>query len=118
MAYLHNAGHNYGGNLSTGIQQRTAKAADPAFVDGGQFKVESASGPNVRQSTHWEIQKKTWMLCSLTGLPDATAQTLMMKRSIVELDSKGSKHGGRHVKIGWHASKRTVNRSAMTSRSC
>ena len=39
MAYLHNAGYNYGGNLSTGIQQRTAKAAGPAFVDGGQFKV-------------------------------------------------------------------------------
>ena len=53
-----NAGHNYGGNLSTGIQQRTAKAAGPAFVDGGQFKVGSASGPNVRQSTHWEIQRR------------------------------------------------------------
>ena len=38
MAYLHNAGYNYGGNLSTGIQQRTAKAAGPAFVDGGQLK--------------------------------------------------------------------------------
>ena len=38
--YLHNAGYNScGGNLSTGIQQRTAKAAGPAFVDGGQFKV-------------------------------------------------------------------------------
>ena len=62
--------------------------------------------------------KKTWMLCSLTGLPDATAQTLMMRRSIVGLDSKRSKHGGRHVKIGWHAIKLTVNRLSMTSRSC
>ena len=33
-------------------------------------------------------------------------------------DSERSKHGGRHVKIGWHATKRTVNRSSMTSRSC
>ena len=58
MAYLHNAGYNYGGNLSTGIQQRTAKAAGPALVDGGQLKVGGASGPNVRQSTHWEIQRR------------------------------------------------------------
>ena len=47
-----------------------------------------------------------------------TAQTLMMKRSIVGLDSERFKHGGKHVKIGWHATKRTVNRSSMTSRSC
>ena len=49
---------------------------------------------------------------------DATAQILMMKRSVVGLDSKRSEHGERHVKIGWHATKRTVNRSSMTSRSC
>ena len=38
MAYLYNAGYSYGGNLNRGIQQRTAKAAGPAFVDGGEFK--------------------------------------------------------------------------------
>ena len=26
--------------------------------------------------------------------------------------------GGKHVKSGWHATKRPVNRSSMTSRSC
>ena len=62
--------------------------------------------------------KEGWRLCSLTGLPDATAQTLMMKRSIVGLDSERFKHGGKHVKIGWDATKRTGNRSSMTSRSC
>ena len=35
--------YSYGGNLSTGIQQGTAKAAGPAFVDGGQSKVGGAS---------------------------------------------------------------------------
>ena len=58
MASLHNAGYSYGRNLSTGIQQRTAKTAGPAFVDGGQFKVGGASGPDVRQSTHREIQRR------------------------------------------------------------
>ena len=43
MAYLHNAEYSHRGNLSTGIQQRTAKAAGPAFVDGGQSKVGGAS---------------------------------------------------------------------------
>ena len=71
-------------------------------MDGGQFKVGGASGPYVRQSTHWEIQRRLGCsaLCFLTELSDATAQTLMMKRSIVELDSKRSKHGRKHVKIG------------------
>ena len=58
VAYLHNAEYSHRGNLSTGIQQRTAKAAGPAFVDGGQSKVGGASWPNVRQSTHWEIQRR------------------------------------------------------------
>ena len=58
VAYLHNAEYSHGGNLSTGIQQRTAKAAGPAFVDGGQSKVGGASWPNVRQSTHWEIPRR------------------------------------------------------------
>ena len=43
VAYLRNAEYSHGGNLSTGIQQRTAKAAGPAFVDGGQSKVGGAS---------------------------------------------------------------------------
>ena len=34
------------------------------------------------------------------------------------LDSERFKHGGKHVKSGWHATKRTANRSSMTSRSC
>ena len=58
MAYLHNTGYNYGGTLSTDIQQRKAKAAGPSLVDGGQPKVEGVSGPNVRQCTHWEIQRR------------------------------------------------------------
>ena len=51
-------GYNYGGTLSTDIQQRKAKAAGPSLVDGGQPKVEGVSGPNVRQCTHWEIQRR------------------------------------------------------------
>ena len=31
-----------------------------------------------------------------------------LRRSIVGLDSKRSKNGGRHVKIGWHTIKHTV----------
>ena len=58
------------------------------------------------------------MLCSLTGPPDATAQTHMKRKSIVVLESKKSKHGGRNVKIGWHTLKNKVNRLSMTSRSC
>ena len=54
----------------------------------------------------------------LTGPPDTTAQTLMMGRSIVGLESKRFKNGGRHVKIGWHTIKLTVNRLSMTPRSC
>ena len=50
------------------------------------------------------------MLCSLTRPPDTTAQTLMKRKSIVGLESKRSKHGGRDVKIGWHTIKITVNR--------
>ena len=45
-------------------------------------------------------------------------EVVMMKRSIVGLDSERFKHGGKHAKIGWHATKRTGNRSSMTSRSC
>ena len=58
MAHLHNTGYNCGGTLCLGIQQRTAKAAGPSLVDGGQLKVGGVSGPNVRQSTHWEIQRR------------------------------------------------------------
>ena len=62
--------------------------------------------------------KQNSMLCSLTGLPDATAQTRMKKNLIVVLDSKKSKHGGRNVKIGWHTLKNEVNRLSLTSRCC
>ena len=49
--------------------------------------------------------KKNSILCSLTRPPDATAQTHMKRKSIVGLESKKSKHGGRDVKIGWHTIK-------------
>ena len=52
--------------------------------------------------------KKNSMLCSLTGPPDATAQTHMKRKSIVVLESKKSKLGGRNVKIGWHTLKNKV----------
>ena len=42
MAYLYNPEYSHRGNLSTGIQQRAAKAAGPASVDGGQVTVGGA----------------------------------------------------------------------------
>ena len=62
--------------------------------------------------------KKNPMLCSSTGPPDATAQTHMKRKSIVVLESKKSRHGGRNVRIGWHTLKNKVNRLSLTSRSC
>ena len=62
--------------------------------------------------------KKNSILCSLTRRPDATAPTLMKRKSIVGLESKKFKHGGRDVKIGWHTIRSKVNRLSMTSRSC
>ena len=62
--------------------------------------------------------KKNWMLCSSTGPPDATAQTHMKRKSIVGLESKKSRHGGRNARIGWHTLKNKVNRLSLTSRSC
>ena len=62
--------------------------------------------------------KKNSMLCSLTRPPDATAQTLMKRKSIVGLESRRSKHGGIYAKTGWHSLKTKVNRLSMTSRSC
>ena len=62
--------------------------------------------------------KKNWMLCSLTGPPDATAQTHMKRKSIVGLESKKSRHGGSNARIGWHTLKNKVNRLSLTSRSC
>ena len=47
--------------------------------------------------------KQNSMHCFLTKLLDATVQTLMKKRSTVELESKRSEHGGRAVEIGWKA---------------
>ena len=64
------------------------------------------------------VGEKNSILCSLTRPPDATAQTHMKRKSIVGLESKKSKHGGRDVKIGWHTIKSKVNRLSMTSRSC
>ena len=62
--------------------------------------------------------KKNSMLCSSTGPPDATAQTHVKRKSIVGLESKKSRHGGRNVRIGWHTLKDKVNRLSLTSRSC
>ena len=57
--------HNYGGNLSIGVQQRKVKAADSLLVDAGLLKVEGASGLNVRQSTHREIPRRLGCSASL-----------------------------------------------------
>ena len=62
--------------------------------------------------------KEDSILCSLTGPPDAIVQTHMKRKSIVGLESKKFKHGGRDVKIGWHTIKSKVNCLSMTSRSC
>ena len=48
-----------------------------------------------------------------TGPPDATAQTHMKRKSIVVLESKKSRHGGRNVRIGWHTLKNKVNRLSL-----
>ena len=62
--------------------------------------------------------KNNSMLCSSTGPPDATAQTHMKRKSIVVLESKKSRHGGRNVRIGWHTLKNKVNCLSLSSRSC
>ena len=41
-ACLYNAEYSHRGNLSTGIQQRAAKVAGSASVDGGEAKVGGA----------------------------------------------------------------------------
>ena len=85
-------GHPRRGNLSTGIQQRAAKAAGPTSLEGGQVTVGGAAWPNVRQCTHREIQRRT--RCS----------ALWQGRQ------------GRLAKIGWHSLKNKVYRLSMTSR--
>ena len=47
---------------------------------------------------------------------DATAQTHMKRKSIVGLESKKSRHGGRNARIGWHTLKNKVNLLSLTSR--
>ena len=49
---------------------------------------------------------------------DATAETHMKRKSIVGLESKKSRHGGRNARIGWHTLKNKVNLLSLTSRSC
>ena len=59
MAYLYNSGHSHRGDFWTGLQQRAAQAAGQASVDGGQVTVGGACWPNVRQSPHREVQRRT-----------------------------------------------------------
>ena len=59
VTYLYNSGHSHWGDLWTGLQQRAAQAAGQASVDGGQVTVGGACWPNVRQSPHREVQKRT-----------------------------------------------------------
>ena len=56
---LYNSGHSHWGDLWTGLQQRAAQAAGQASVDGCQATVGGACWPNVRQSPHREVQKRT-----------------------------------------------------------
>ena len=112
---LNNPGHPRRGNLSTGIQQRAAKAAGPTSLEGGQVMV----GCCLTECTSMHPRgnpKKNSMLCSLTRPPDATAQTLTTRKGIVGLESRRSKHGGRLAKIGWHSLKNKVYRLSMISR--
>ena len=95
-----------------------AQAAGQASVDGGQVTVAGCLLTECTSEPPLGSPKKNSMLCSLTEPPGATAQTHMKRKSIVVLESKKSKHGGRHVKIGWHTLKNKVNRLSMTSRSC
>ena len=114
--------YSHRGNLSTGIQQERrrlhAGPAGPSICGwrssygGGCWLTECTSKPPLGSP------KKNSIFCSLTRPPDATAQTLMKRKSIVGPESKKFKHGGRDVKIGWHTIRSKVNRLSMTSRSC
>ena len=79
-------------------------------MDGGQVTVGGGLLTECTSKPPPGSPKKNWMLCSSTGPPDATAQTHMKRKSIVGLESKKSRHGGRNARIGWHTLKNKVNR--------
>ena len=59
MAYLYNSRNSHWGDLWPGLQQRAAQAGGQTSVDGGQTTVGGACRPDVRQSPHREVQKRT-----------------------------------------------------------